>query len=286
MGLWALAALAESITVGIVRHVSDDLPPLQIAFMRMLCGLVILTPWLINLGLSGLRTSVFHLHAVRSGLQVVAMAMWFAAVPMVQLVDVAALNFLAPLFATLGAFLLLGEKVGWRRGTALAVGFAGVLVVVRPGAGVLNVGALLLVGSALCWAGGLLAIKKMAATEPSPRMTALSSLMITPCLLLPALWVWRDAGWIHWGLMMGAGLFGTATHLLMGQAFRHADASAVMPVDFTRMFWTTLIGWWAFGQMPGWQTWAGGTLIFAAALYVTWREAFLARQRRAAGGGP
>ncbi len=115
-------------------------------------------------------------------------------------------------------------------------------------------------------------------------MTALSALLITPCLLLSALWVWRDAGLIHWMLMLGAGLFGTATHLLMGQAFRHADASAVMPVDFTRMFWTTPVGRWAFGQLPGWHTWAGGTLIFAAALYVTWREAFLARRRRETAG--
>ncbi|QQS12416.1 MAG: DMT family transporter [Rhodospirillales bacterium] len=281
MSLWLAATVLESIMVGIVRVVAEDLHPLQVVFLRMFCGLIVLSPWIAKLGISGMRTSVFRLHAVRSGLQLVAMAMWFIAVPIVLLADVAAFNFLAPLFATAGAALFLGEHVRWRRGLALLVGFAGVLVIVRPG-GAFNIGWGLLIASAMLWAGALIVIKRMSATESSPAMAAWSTLLITPALLIPALFVWREPTWTHWALMFVAGTTGTATHLLIGQAFRYAEASAVMPMDFFRMIWTTMIGYWVFAQTPTWHTWVGGGLIFAAATYVTLREARLARERRAA----
>jgi drug/metabolite transporter (DMT)-like permease len=279
MALWVAATMCETVMVGCARVVSEDLHPLQVAFLRVFCGLIVLLPWIVKLGRSGMRTSVFHLHAVRSGLQVTGMVMWFASVPLVILADVAALSFLAPLFATAGAMVLLGERVGWRRGLALMLGFGGVLVIVRPG-GDFNVGWGLLIAAAAFWAGALLVIKRMARTETSPCMTAWSTILITPVLLVPAVFVWRDPSWLQWGLMFAAGLSGTATHLMMGQAFRYADASAVMPMDFSRMIWITLLGYLLFSEIPTWHVWVGGALIFAAATYVTLREARLARRAR------
>ncbi len=279
MGLWVAATMCETVMVGCVRIVSQDLHSLQVLFLRMFCGLLVLAPWFIRLGASGLRTTVFPLHALRSGLQIMAMTMWFASVPLVILADIAALSFLAPLFATAGAMLLLGERVGWRRGLALAVGFGGVLVIVRPGDS-FNIGWGLLVGAAACWAGALLVIKRMARSETPASMTAWVTLLITPLLAIPAAFVWRDPSWAQWGLMMVAGCAGTFTHLLMAQAFRHAEASAVLPMDFSRMIWITLLGYMLFSETPTWHVWVGGALIFAAATYVTLREARLARSAK------
>lgn len=275
MALWVAATICETVMVGCVRVVSHDLHPLQVVFLRMFCGLLVLAPWFVRLGAQGLRTTVFPLHALRAGLQILAMVLWFASVPLVILADVAALSFLAPLFATAGAMLLLGERVGWRRGLALLVGFGGVLVIVRPGSG-FNIGWGLLIGAAAFWAAALLVIKRMARSETSPTMTAWATLLIAPVLLIPAVFVWRDPSWAQWGLMMIAGLAGTSTHLLMGQAFRHAEASAVLPMDFSRMIWITLLGYLLFDETPTWHVWVGAALIFAAATYVTLREARLA----------
>lgn len=277
MALWIAATVCETAMVGCVRVVSQDLHPMQVLFLRMACGLVVLAPWLLRLGAIGLRTTVFPLHALRAGLQLGAMSLWFVSVPLVTLADIAALSFLAPLFATAGAILLLGERVGWRRSLALLVGFGGVLVIVRPG-GDFNIGWASLIGAAALWASALLVIKRMARQETSTRMTAWSTLLITPVLVIPALFVWRDPSWAQWGLMMGAGVAGTATHLLMGQSFRYAEASAVMPMDFFRMVWITLLGYVLFSETPTWHVWLGGGLIFAAATYVTLREAAVARQ--------
>lgn len=285
MALWVAATVCETAMVGCVRVVSRELDPLQVVFLRMFCGLVLLAPLLLRLGADGLRTTVFHLHALRAGLQLLAMTMWFASVPLVILADIAALSFLAPLFATAGAVLLLGERVGWRRSLALLIGFSGVLVIVRPGSA-FNVGWGLLILAAALWAGALLIIKRMALTESSPRMTAWATILITPVLAVPALFVWRDPSWLQWGLMFGAGLAGTTTHLLMGQAFRHAEASAVMPMDFFRMVWTTLLGYLLFAETPTWHVWVGAALIFLAATYVTLREARLARQAMRQGRRP
>ncbi|HEX2892357.1 DMT family transporter [Vineibacter terrae] len=278
MALWVAATICETAMVGCVRVVSQDLHPLQVVFLRMFCGLVVLAPWLLRLGAAGLRTTVFRLHALRSGLQVMAMTMWFASVPLVILADIAALSFLAPLFATAGAMLLLGERVGWRRGLALLIGFSGVLVIVRPGSS-FNIGWGLLILAAVFWASALLVIKRMASSETSPCMTAWATILITPVLLIPAVFVWRDPSWTQWALMLAAGLAGTATHLLMGQSFRYAEASAVMPMDFARMLWITLLGYMLFDETPTWHVWVGGALIFTAATYVTLREARLARRR-------
>ncbi|TXL71651.1 DMT family transporter [Vineibacter terrae] len=278
MALWVAATICETAMVGCVRIVSQDLHPLQVVFLRMFCGLVVLAPWLLRLGAAGLRTTVFRLHALRSGLQVMAMTMWFASVPLVILADIAALSFLAPLFATAGAMLLLGERVGWRRGLALLIGFSGVLVIVRPGSS-FNIGWGLLILAAVFWASALLVIKRMASSETSPCMTAWATILITPVLLIPAVFVWRDPSWTQWALMLAAGLAGTTTHLLMGQSFRYAEASAVMPMDFARMLWITLLGYMLFDETPTWHVWVGGALIFAAATYVTLREARLARRR-------
>jgi hypothetical protein len=97
MALWVAATICETAMVGCVRIVSHDLHPLQVVFLRMFCGLIVLAPWLVRLGAAGLRTTVFPLHALRAGLQIMAMTLWFASIPLVILADVAALSFLAPL---------------------------------------------------------------------------------------------------------------------------------------------------------------------------------------------
>ena len=279
MMLWMLATLLESAMMGVIRHVANDIDPLQIVFLRCFFGLAFLGPWILRQITTTLTTARFPFHALRALLQIVAMMFWFASVPRLPLADVAAIGFLAPLFATIGAVPILRERVGWRRSAALAVGFVGMLVLVRPGLRSVDAGVLMMLGSSLSWGAALLVIKSLSRTVHIGTMTAWVTVLITPFALVPALFVWQWPTTETWLLMALVGISGTCSHLLIGKAFQLTDASAVMPLDFTRMIWTSIIGWYFFGQNPDLWSWVGGAIVFGAATYITWRETLVARQK-------
>jgi drug/metabolite transporter (DMT)-like permease len=277
MGLWVTATALEASMMGVLRHIGTGLDPLQILFMRCLFGLIFFLPFILR-STTAMRTTRLPLHLGRAALQVVSMMLWFSAIPLIPLTDIAALSFLAPLFATIGAIFILKEKVGWRRGLAMAVGFAGVLVLLRPGFEAVNAGSFMIIGSASLWALALLIIKSLSRTDSPALMTAWSSLLLTPITLIPALFVWQWPTNEQWILMAIVGFSASCSHMCMGLAFRLADASKVLPMDFSRMLWTAIVGYVFFAQTPTIFTFLGGFMIFAAATYVTLREARLARR--------
>jgi drug/metabolite transporter (DMT)-like permease len=171
MGLWVTATALEASMMGVLRYIGTGLDPLQIVFMRCLFGLVFFLPFILR-STKAMHTTRLRMHLGRAGLQVVSMLLWFSAIPLIPLTDIAALSFLAPLFATIGAMFILKEKVGWRRGLAMAVGFAGVIVLLRPGFEAVNAGSLMIIGSASLWALALLIIKSLSRTDSPALMTA------------------------------------------------------------------------------------------------------------------
>ena len=270
----------------VIRIASSEQHPFEITFFRNLFGLIFITPLLLRHGFGALRTRCLPLHAARGAVHVSAMLMFFFAVPITPLGTVAALSFTAPLFVTLGAVLVLGEVVRVRRVAALVVGFAGALVIIRPGMAVLDPGSLLVLGSSAVWAGALILIKLLSRTESSLTMTAYMAVFLTPLSSIAAAFVWQwpsleDLGWFA---LMGS--FGTIAHLCLGQAFREADATVVLPIDFMRMIWASLYGYLLFDEVPALLVWIGGILIFASTLYLAYREATLARATGAASPPP
>lgn len=283
MGIWVGATAMEASMMGIIRAVPTFGPPLdslQILFMRVLFGVAFFLPFILHRR-RAIHTTRLPLHTLRAFLQVTSTALWFAAIPVLPLAEIAALSFLAPLFATLGAMLLLKERVGWRRGLAMAAGFSGVLVLLRPGFAAINADYLYVIGSSSLWAMALLTIKALARTESPAVMTAWASLLMLPFAALPGVLVWQWPSWEQWALMAVVGCVGSCAHMGLGLAFRLADASTVLPMDFCRMLWTALIGYLFFAQTPTVFTFIGGFMIFAAATYVTLREARLVRLRSA-----
>lgn len=277
MGLWCIATALEASMMGVIRSIGDGLDSLQIVFMRCLFGLIFFLPFILR-SATAMHTKRMPMHLLRAFLQVVSMALWFMAIPLVPLAEIAALGFLAPLFATIGAIFILKEKVGWRRSLAMGIGFAGVLVLLRPGFTEINAGAFMVIGSASLWAFALLTIKSLARTESPVLMTAWASLLLAPITLVPALFVWQWPTLEQWILMAIVGTAASCSHMCMGHAFKLADASKVLPMDFSRMLWTALVGYLFFAQTPTIFTFIGGFMIFGAATYVTIREARLARR--------
>lgn len=263
-----------------IRHVGETLPPFEVAFFRNLFGLVALTPIFLRQGLAPLRTKKLHLHATRSAIQVVGMLAFFTGVTMIPLAQTTALSFSAPLFATLLAILLLGERVRIRRITALVLGFVGMLLVVRPGFAEINLGTMLIICSSLTWGTAIAIIKSMSKTESSATLTVYMGLFMTPISAIFAYFVWQTPTYEQLAWLFAIGCLGTIGHLAFAQSFRLADSTAVLPLDFTRLIWASIMGFLIWQEIPDAWAWIGGTVIFGSATYIAYREAKLARAAR------
>jgi len=271
------SALGSSGMNGIIRFISGDIHAFEIAFFRNLFGFIALTPVLWHRGLDTLATSRFPLHAVRGVFNAIAMLSFFYAVGITPLATVAALSFTAPLFATLLAIPVLGEKVGPRRWAGLGLGFLGAVIILRPGLDAMSLGALLVVFSSLCWACALVIIKILSRTDTSVTITCYAAFFLTPTTFVCALFVWTWPTAAELGLLFAIGCLGTITQVGVAQAFREADASLVLPFDFTKLIWSALIGYFAFAEVPDLGTLLGGTIIAASASYIAYREARIAK---------
>ncbi|HEX5078187.1 MAG TPA: DMT family transporter [Geminicoccaceae bacterium] len=265
-------ALCYATTANIARLMAEDLNAPMIALLRNGFGLIPLLPLLLRGGLATMRTTRPALHVVRSALNLAFMLAWFWALPHIVLADGVALMFTGPLFGALGAVLLLGERLGPRRAGALAVGFAGALLIVRPSFDQAGLALLAVLGAAAGWAAMGLCNKVLTRTDGADQIVVLNVLLVLPFSFAVALPDWQWPSLQMWALGVPLGTLGTLAHVCMAHAFRHADASFCMPFDFTRLPSAAAIAFVLFGQLPDLWTILGAAVIFSATLYVTLRE--------------
>ncbi|MEN3977280.1 DMT family transporter [Emcibacter sp. SYSU 3D8] len=271
------AAMFQSMNA-VIRHVSDlGLHPFEIAFFRNVFGIVVLVPLIARYGIGVMRTSRFDLHLLRGVINVVSMLCFFYSVTVAPLASVASLGFTLPLFVTIYAAIMLKERLHSRRLTALAIGVIGALMIIRPGSDDMNLGNLIVLGGTAVWGMALMVIKLQSRHDSSLNITIWSSIMLALLSAIPAILVWKAPGVEQLAWMALTGLLGTAGTMAVAQALKLADASAIMPFDFTKLVWAALIGYLAFGQVPDMWVWIGGAVIFSSTVYLTYRESRLAR---------
>ncbi|MCW5770968.1 MAG: DMT family transporter [Rhodospirillaceae bacterium] len=282
-GWMLLASAGFSVMTGLVRFVADTgMHPWEVAFFRNVFGLMVMGPWIVSAGFAGLKTARLGLYTMRATTGVISMLAWFWSVALMPIAEATALGFTAPLFTTLLAVVVLREVVRLRRWTAVLVGFAGTIVILRPGSGdVMALGAAAALTGAALQAASTIMIKTLARTESPNAIVAYLTIYLTPMSLVPALFVWTTPTWTQLGWLALLGLAGTTAHLCFTRALRAADASMVMPVDFARLIFVSLIGIFVFGQIPSAWTWVGAAIIFASGVYIVRREAIAAREGRA-----
>ncbi|MDP6787946.1 MAG: DMT family transporter [Rhodospirillales bacterium] len=279
MALVLVATFCGAAMQAITRGLSGELHPFELVFFRFFFGFLVLAPVLLRLGLKPLATRRLGLHALRGVLQVATMMMVFMGLSMTELATVAALQFSSPLFGTVLALLFLGEVVRARRITALAVGFAGMLVIVRPGVGTVEPGALLIMLSALVFAFIIILLKIMARTESSLTMTLYMGLFTVPFAFAAMLPFWRMPSPDQWPWLIALGILGSLSNLSFVQALREAEVTAILPFEFAKLPFSALIGYLAFAEVPDTWTWVGGAMIFLAITYIAYRERDLRRAR-------
>jgi drug/metabolite transporter (DMT)-like permease len=256
----------------LVRYVARDVPPLQVAFLRNIFGVIVFLPLLLSGGLGFLRTQRIGLHAVRGLLNVVAMLMFFTALAITPVARITALSFTAPLFTAVLSVFFLGERFRMRRWMAIIVGFIGTLIILRPGMIPLDLGSLLVVASASIWGVTMIVIKILSRTESSFAITAYMNIFLSVFSLGPALWVWVTPAPEMWVWLVAIGILGTIAQIALSQALKETDPTAVMPFDFLKLVWATLLGMWVFGELPDLLTWIGALVVFASGFYIAYRE--------------
>jgi drug/metabolite transporter (DMT)-like permease len=279
--LWMIASsLLFALLNLLIRFGADHLHPFQVVFFRCAFSLAFMLPWLARSGFVGMRTSRWRLYFTRCLTGLCAMLTWFFGLSLMPLGTAVTLSFTTPLFATIGAALFLGEVVRRRRWTATAVGFLGVVIVIRPTPETFSLAALLVLFSALLNAVTALQVKSLARTEPTTAMVTYMVLLMTPMSLVPALFVWQWPSWPVLGLMVLLGGIATLGQLAVTRAFHFADASALMPLDYVKLPVSALLGWLAFGEVLDAWTWIGAAVIAGSTLYIAHRESVLSRRGR------
>jgi len=259
-----------------IRIASADLHPFAIVVARTVFGLLWLTPMLVaNPGLLKRARLPVHIRRATSGL--IATFATFYAVSTLSLSVALAINYTAPLFATVGAVLFLGEPIAWRRIAALTVGFSGMLIVVHPGATPFSLGLASGIVAALSTAFSIVAVKQLVGADDARAVAAWSFVLtLVPSLVIAAPFASMPPPWL-WPVLVLLGGFAALGQYALAQAFRHAEASAIMPYDFVRFGLVTVAGITLFGEVLELRTLVGGAVIVAATIYLAVREARVAR---------
>lgn len=272
--LVVISTMGFSVMHAMIQYLGKQgLHGFEIAFFRNLFGVLVIGPIVMKHGLSVFRTGNLKLQFARAGVNSIAMLMFFYGITTgVALGLVQSLSFTAPLFTSLLAVLFLGERMRVHRWTALAVGFVGTLIILRPGVAEIPPGAMYILFAALMWGIAMVIIKKLTQTDSAVTISIYMILFLTPISGIAASFVWQWPTWEQLAWMVAIGIIGTLSQLAFTQAFRLADATAVLPFDFSKLIWSALLGWIFFAQVLDVWVWVGAILIFCGGFYIAIRE--------------
>ena len=275
VALLAIAATLFGSFMGAgVKLLSDDLHPIIICFYRCLMGLIIITPFVAKNNFQALQTDNMRLQIFRALINIISMICWFSAIGMMHFEKATALGFTTPLFTTVLAVLILGEVIRFHRTAALLLGFVGILIIIRPGYMPFEFGTILMLIASFSFSFVLIFVKKLSATDSSLTIIFYHLLYMTPAFFILSLFYWENISLNQLIIFSLMGASGLLSHWCLAQAFKMSDTTFVMPLQFTKLIWASLIGLFIFSEQPDIWTWVGGVIIFISVVYITYREAF------------
>ncbi len=262
-----------AIMVSGIKLLSQDLNPFIIAFYRCLFGVIIMLPFMIYNYPEAWKTHNIKLQFVRSSINVYSMISWFTAIGTLQLEKAAAIGFTTPLFTTILAIIFLGEVIRIQRITALVVGFIGILVVIRPGYIPFESGALWLLSAAISFSIVIIIVKKLTEKDSSLTTAFYQMAFMVPPTFFIALFFWESININQILLFIFVAIAGFITQFSFAQCLKMAETTFIMPIQFTKLIWLSLIGYFFFMEVPDIWTWIGASIIFSSILFIAYREA-------------
>ncbi len=276
---WMLVTGALFVAVtALVKALGSDVPAAQAAFLRYATGLVFLVPMLGAVRAARLTRRQTGLFAARGAVHTAGVALWFFAMTRIPIAEVTAMNYLSPVYVTLGAALLLGERLSLTRALAVLAGLAGAAIILRPGFRAVEDGHVAMLATALLFAASYLIAKRMSGEVSATVVVAMLSAFVTVGLapLAWLVWVPPSAGQV--GTLFAVAALATAGHWTMTKAFAAAPVGVTQPVAFLQLVWSALLGALVFAEpIDPWVA-LGGAVIVSAVTLVAWREG---RGRRA-----
>lgn len=277
-GLWMLlCASSFAGTLVCIRALAGLHTAVEIFFYRVLVGVALMAPWCLRPGLASFKRAQIPAYLYIAFFAIGAQVAWNWAIVRMPLLDATALNFTLPLFATLFAAIFFAERVGRARATALAAGFAGVLVVLRPGLSEVGLPAFVALACAGLFAASYILLKILTRVVRPDMVTFNFHLVMLPIVLgLSAFeWTWPAAHSLIWAF--GVGLFGTMSYFGLMRALALMDTGYCMIYDFARLPFATIAGILIFAERPDVWTFIGAAVIFASAYINARRETARAR---------
>ncbi len=259
----------------VIKLQAGDFGIFQLMFFRSFFAFIPLAPLLFRDGIASLRTRRPGLHAIRSICGLVSMLGFLYALGFLELADITAINFTMPLFVTALSVPLLGEQVGWRRWTAVVVGFTGVLLIVRPDRSILDAANLIALFGAFLYAVAVICMRRLGTTE---RSATTAFFFQAACALVGAIGMifeWRTPEGVEWVFLIMIGILGGIAQLLMTAAYRLAPAAVAAPFDYTALIWAAGLGYLLWGDVPTREVATGAALIVGSGLFIFYREAVL-----------
>lgn len=269
------------------RYLLESFALPQLALLRCLFSMLIIFTWaVLRDGTASLVTRRPGWHLLRSLLMAGSMFAFFHALRYIPLADIVCIAFAAPLIITSLSRPFLGEHVGPWRWAAVIVGFVGVLIVMRPGAGLLHPAAVIALGGAVMYAGLALTARKLSTTESTVALSFYS--FVAPLLLggVLSFGYWLQPAWTDWLLFALCGGCGGMAFICINAAYARAQAALVVPFEYTGLIWATGAGYLIWNELPTPSTWVGATLIVASGLFILYRETISADPALAQAGFP
>lgn len=268
------ATMLFSVLWVIVKKLADHYSIWEVSFFRNVFAL----PPVVGMLLAGrgrwraLRVHRPLGHVWRGVIGVIAMVLGFTAYRLMPLADAVAISFMSPLLITAMAGPLLGERVGVFRWSVVVGGFVGVLVIVQPGAGMLNAGALVAIGAAVAGSISAVTIRQLNRSDPSVAIVFYFTFFSTVMTAVPLPWVWETPTSTEWAMAIVAGLFGGFGQYLMTQAYALAPAAVIGPFNYAGLLWAAAFGWLFWGDVPSWHVVIGASVVIASGLTLLYRE--------------
>ena len=250
----------------------------QVAFFRALAGAVLTLPFLLRGGIAAFRTKRPWLQTMRTFFAATAIAANFYALIHLPLADANAIGFAGTLFLIPLAILVLGEQVGIRRITATLVGFVGVLIILRPSPQ-MEFASLVALYGALAVSTASITVRLLMKTDGIVTLIFYSGVVSTLFLAIPAFSVWQPPTAVDWLVLMTMGSLAVLSQWIFIHSFELADASALAPIDYTRIVFAAVAGYFIFGDVPDIWMMVGASIIVGSTLYITRREAKLGKEK-------
>lgn len=261
----------------LVKHIGSDVPAAQGAFLRYVLGLVFLIPMIRPILSARLTGRQLKLFALRGVAHTVAVILWFFAMARIPIAEVTAMNYLSPVYVTIGAALILKEPLPPRRMVAVIVALIGAFIILRPGIKAVEPGHIAMLGTAILFAVGYLVAKQLSGEVSPAVVVGMLSVTVTIGLAPFAIAVWVTPTFTQLGWLFLVACFATAGHYTMTLAFASAPLTVTQPVTFLQLIWAVLLGFFVFGEaVDGWVVF-GGLVIMTSVSFITWREAVARR---------